>query len=57
MNTEDIKKEIEKLEMELNDLTVQMTEEDVKNATEEEKMEFLKTISEIKSKIEILKKI
>lgn len=57
MNTEDIKKEIEKMEMELNELTSQITEEDIKNATEEEKIKFLKIITEIKSKIEILKNI
>lgn len=57
MEKEELLKKVSELENELNVLTSKVTEEEIKNATEEEKLNYLKLISEIKTKIKILKSL
>lgn len=57
MEKEELLKRVSELEIELNELTTKVTEERIKNATEEEKLKYLNVISEIKAKIEILKSL
>ena len=57
MEKEELLKMVSELENELNDLTSKVTDEEIKNATKEEKLNYLKIISEIKTKIEILKSL
>ena len=52
---EDIRKKCELLEKQLEDLTNNITDEMISNATVKEKEEYLKLIAEIKTKIQILK--
>lgn len=53
--SEDIRKKCELLEKQLEDLTNNITDEMISNATVKEKEEYLKLIAEIKTKIQILK--
>lgn len=57
MSKEEILEKIKQLEEELSKITSDITEEEIKNATEEEKIKYLELITEIKIKIEILKNI
>lgn len=57
MSKEEILEKINELEKELRQITEALTEEEIKNATEEEKIKYLELITEIKMKIEILKNI
>lgn len=57
MSKEEILEKINQLEGELSQITEFLTEEEIKNATEEEKLKYLELITEIKMKIEILKNI
>lgn len=57
MSKEEILEKINQLEEELSKITSNITEEEIKNATEEEKLKYLELITEIKMKIEILKNI
>lgn len=57
MSKEEILEKINQLEGELSKMTSTITEEEIKNATEEEKIKYLELITEIKMKIEILKNI
>lgn len=52
---EDIRKKCELLEKQLEDLTNNITDEMISNASVKEKEEYLKLIAEIKTKIQILK--
>ena len=57
MNTEDIKKEIRELEERVNELQSHVTSEMFEKAKEEEKIEYLKLITDIKVKLEVLKSL
>ena len=57
MSKEEILEKINQLEGELSKMTSTITEEEIKNATKEEKIKYLELITEIKIKIEILKNI
>lgn len=57
MDKETILEKCKTLEEELEDITLKITEDDIAKATEKEKQEYLKIISEIKMKIEMLKKL
>lgn len=54
MNTEEILKVKKELEEELEKLNANVTEETFTNATEEDKKEYLKLMTEIRFKLELL---
>ena len=54
---EEIRKKCEMLEKQLEELCNNVDDEMILKATKEEKKEYLKILAEIKTKIEILKKL
>ena len=54
---EEIKQKCEMLEKQLKELTNSITDEIISKSTKEDKKEYLRLITELKTKIEILKRL